>query len=403
MSISLSPDQSAVIQSVREGRNVLITGPGGTGKSFLLWQLQRHFDIEICGSTGVAAVNVGGVTLHSWAGLGLADRPAIVLADNVRNNKKALQRIMHTKILAIDEISMVSAELLGKLDEVFRYLRNSDEPFGGMQILAIGDFLQLPPVHGDFAFESDIWTNANFKVHVLTNVFRQEDVAFAKALNELRNGALTEESKVILRPRQGVVDAEPSKPAVIITATNKECDHINDYRLAGLGGDTKTFRATDTGSPQALKLLERSLIPFELVLAVGARVMCLANLDPGRGVMNGSTGTVVDLSYGITVRFDQAGTFVVPIHEKEVKLDGHVIGKRMQYPLRLAWAITSHRSQGLTLDKVELRMKGAFEAGQTYVAMSRVRSLNGLFISSINKANLTSANPKAVQFYAAHA
>jgi len=138
MSITLSEDQAAVINSVREGRNVLVTGPGGTGKSFLLWQLQQHFDIEICGSTGVAAVNVGGVTLHSWAGLGLADRPAIVLADNVRNNKKALQRILHTKILAIDEISMVSAELLGKLDEVFRYLRNSDEPFGGMQILAFG-------------------------------------------------------------------------------------------------------------------------------------------------------------------------------------------------------------------------------------------------------------------------
>ena len=399
---TLSIDQLAVLESVRSGHNVLITGPGGTGKSFLLWQLQMQFPIEVCGSTGVAAVNVGGVTLHSWAGLGLADRPALILADGVRNNKKAHQRILTTSILAIDEISMVSAELFDKLDKVFRIIRSDDRPFGGVQILAFGDFLQLPPVEGEFAFDSDVWGPANFKVHLLTHIFRQEDVAFARALSELRNGALSQESKDLLRPRQRAVDDDPLKPPVIITATNKECDRINDHRLGSLA-PIQVFRATDTGSPQALKLLERSLVPFELRLAPGARVMCLANLDPEIGVMNGSTGTVVQTTPYITVKFDRAGSFVMPLHEKEVKLDGKVIGKRSQYPLRLAWSITSHKSQGLTLDKVELRMASAFEAGQTYVAMSRVKTLGGLFINGLNKANLTSANPKAVQFYASHA
>lgn len=407
--IVLSDEQNRVLADMDAGKNLLITGPGGTGKSLLLKEAQRIFNdttFAVCGSTGVAAVNVGGSTLHSWCGIGLGGDTPENLAQMAMRNKPALNRIRFTEVMALDEISMISAELLDKVDMVFQIIRKNERPFGGMQMILFGDFLQLPPVEGGFAFKAKCWDKAAITVHVLTKVFRQQDELFAATLGLLREGILTEKVKVVLRPRLTAVDPNPEIAPVYLTPLNREADEINARKLRYLPGEAVTFSAEDKGTPSGLRLLEKCPIPAKLSLKIGSRVMCCYNMDPHRGIVNGTTGTVLSMVPAespytvpsVDVVFDNGEYHTISPYQKELSVDGKITATRKQIPLRPAHAVSIHKSQGLTLDKVEAHLRQTFEPGQTYVALSRVRTLEGLFLKGFNRENV-SANPEALAFY----
>jgi len=417
--IQLSPEQERICTAAQVGHNILITGSAGTGKSVLLRELRRRLDTDgfggrfvVTASTGIAAINVRGATLHSWAGLGLAEGSCEQLLERVRERRKAVQRIREVKRLAIDEISMVSAELLEKLDYVMRHVREErGRPFGGVQIIAYGDFLQLPPVSkGDekarFAFESEVWKGANFNTGILTKVFRQSDAAFSRALNEFRVGNVTDEAAELFATRYQAKDEDPTFQPIDIYMTNADVDSFNLERLREIDAPEVCYEARDWGEEWDVKAMDKScLAPKNLRLKVGAQVMLLTNLNIECGLANGTIGRVVALpdkvkgwKCGPTVEFRNGQQRVLELAKWEMKVGDDVVAERWQIPLRLAWAITGHKSQGMTLDKCRVHLANVFEAGQAYVALSRARTLDGLFIQSTRKGCIN-ADPRAVKFY----
>lgn len=413
--IELSPEQSAVYRDIVNLDNVLVTGAAGTGKSVLLRHTRQHYrdmmvNLGVVGSTGIAAVNVGGLTLHTWAGLGMGDEKAEKIANRIMfdANRRAYENITGTNHLAIDEISMIGGTLFEKVDKVFRIVRKRDEPFGGMQLILFGDFLQLPPVSESnekrepFCFETQAWKDAKFKVHNLTKVYRQADQEFADVLNHVRRGDVNAKVSTLLNSCYRKPDANPEIPPVILTTHNADADNINKRRLAMLEAEGHGYNAEDEGTERAKKILERCLMPASLDLKVGAQVMCCVNLDQDRGVVNGTLGKVVDFTGKFSrmpiVKFNNGVTMTMEAVTWQIRENEKVIGSRTQIPLRLAWAITVHKSQGMTLDKVEVHLGKAFEYGQAYVALSRARTKEGLFIASGSKASIK-AHPKAVNFY----
>lgn len=393
-----------------QGGNVLVTGSAGTGKSTLLAAIRERFDknLPVAASTGIAAVNVGGMTLHSWAGLGLAEKAADVLARAILDRGgKVVRRIKQAKRLAIDEISMIHGDLLDKLDAVFRIVRDKpSEAFGGIQLILFGDFLQLPPVcrigAQKFAFQANSWGAGRIKTFHLTKVFRQADQAFVDALNSIRLGEITSDVRAMLESRWRVSDPDPSIEAIVMHTHNTDVDRENADRLARLHGTERRFDAKDDGEGAPLATLQKNcLAPERLKLKKGAQVMLLWNLEPLEGLANGTLGVVEDFDGDKPrVRFANGRTETLDRKEWTIKNGNEVLASRKQFPLRLAWSITVHKSQGMTLDKVKVYLDRAFDAGQSYVAMSRVRSLAGLFIES-SKVGAIHAHPDALAFYAA--
>lgn len=408
--MELSRDQERAFEAAAAGRNMLITGPGGTGKSHLLKLITEYFQdrripMGICGATGTAAVNVGGTTLHSWCGVGLGDGTARALAARVMMNGLASARIRKTQVLAIDEISMVPADLFTKINKVFQEVRNpfddgTDEPFGGVQLILFGDFLQLPPVDGGFTFDSPVWKEARIETHLLTHIFRQQDRDFACALSKIREGVIDNQVKDLLIPRTKAKDDAPEIRPVILTPRNQQALNINLREIAKLSGEEQSFKAVDKGTEAGRKLLDKGTIPAVLTIKPGTRVVCCVNLLPESGIMNGSAGVVTCIQPGVAVEvlFDNGYRHWVTPYTKDITLDGKVTASRYQIPLKPGFAISIHGSQGMTLDKVEAHLAECFEDGQAYVALSRVRTLEGLFLKSIDRKTIT-AHPKALEFY----
>lgn len=413
--IELSEEQERVVRAAEEGINLLITGSAGTGKSTLLRAMRERFgtkEFPITASTGIAAVNVGGMTIHSWAGLGMGDeKPKRIAGRICQQEGKPYYRIKTAKRLALDEVSMISGKLLGTIDAVFRFVRKDPRPFGGIQMIFFGDFLQLPPVikspeeesHGRFAFQSIAWGSANIRTVMLTKVFRQADEEFSGALNDIRIGLHSDRAMKALRARYKPVDANPEIEPVIVHTHNQDVDGINAGRLMCLEGEPQRYQARDTGSNAgALMALQKNcLAPETLELKVGAQVMLLWNLDPSIGLANGSIGKVVKFD-GYrnlpTVRFASGAEVEIEDETWDIKSDDKVLASRTQLPLRLAYAITAHKSQGMTLDKIRVHLGKCFEYGQAYVALSRARTAEGLFIEDGGR-NSIKAHPDAVRFY----
>jgi ATP-dependent DNA helicase PIF1 len=425
----LTEEQLAAFLLIEEGHSLFITGPGGTGKSFLLKAIYDHIPdrtgkhVAVTAMTGCAALLLGrhAKTLHSWAGIGLARDSPTVLAATIKRSRKVLQRWLGVDILVIDEVSMMTPELLEKLDEVARLVRKESKPFGGIQVVFVGDFFQLPPVNKDrekdicFVFESPVWNQIVRKTVELTKIIRQQDPVFQKILNEARIGQLSDESLVILQKRIGLNwQALEIRPTLLYTR-RAEVDNINERNLKALPSEKCVFRAEtvfapiDTtcgltkNSPEVQRVIEKmdkdAQYMTELVLAKGAQVMLLTNIDHEIGLMNGSRGVVYD--------FDPSGAPIVkfktgePIVIKKASWESEEIKgvSRSQYPLRLAYAITIHKGQGSTLDSslVDIGIS-TFEVGQAYVALSRVRSLDSLYIWEIEPTAFR-AHPKIIKFY----
>jgi ATP-dependent DNA helicase PIF1 len=428
---TLTKEQQNVLDTLLQGKNVCMTGCGGTGKSHVIKQLGallgptleaklgRKPAIHITALTGCAALLLGdqASTLHSWAGIGLGKENVVDLVWKIQRNGKAKRNWKMCDLLIIDEISMLTKDLLEKLDDIGRRMRRCDKPFGAIQLLLVGDFCQLPPVKElVFAFESERWSTIVPSVIELIEVQRQKDPVFQSILREARKGVLSKESEALLRTRMGLDWKGHRIRPTLLFPKNAEVDMINAANLKALKGPLRTFEAgyayadlktaakTNLKSEDFLRAVNHldrdATYRSRLELAEGAQVMLVTNLDIGAGLVNGSRGVVVGFS-------EKDGAPVVeflngsklPISQHQWEIPGHSGVFRIQYPLRLAWACTVHKAQGATLDSALIDIGlNTFEYGQAYVALSRVRSLESLYIHDLDpKAFLL--NPKVAAFY----
>lgn len=386
------------------GPFVFITGRAGTGKSTLLKHFRETTKLAcpVLAPTGVAALNVGGETIHRF----FRFAPGISVKDARARGSTIKDGAMYRKadVLVIDEISMVRADLLDCMDEFLRAARKDKRPFGGLRVVVIGDLYQLPPVvsnderkvfseiyHAPYFFAShavqELMRAGAVEFVELETVYRQTDPSFVSLLNAVRNRSVTDRELGALNTR---VSDTLTKKAIVLTAMNDAANALNEERLRALKGTLKTFKANIRGDfPE-----REAPTDTELRLKKGARVMCLAN-DPDGKYVNGSLGWVTgfggDAETGpsIEVDLDDGGTVSLASHtwtvyrsvydKKQKTLDQEKLGSFIQIPLKLAWAVTIHKSQGKTFDEVAVDLgRGAFAAGQTYVALSRCRSFKGL-------------------------
>ena len=416
---SLTKLQQKFFKDFFSGRNIFLTGPAGTGKSFCVNLLFKFLDLHSIfygktATTGVAALNIGGTTLHSWSGMGLAEEDGMDLLDKVSENKKAVDRIKSSKVLIVDEISMAQSNLLDKLDIVCQFIRNKEKPFGGMQVVFVGDFMQLPPVfknyqNEEFAFDSQAWKDAGVKTIHLTEIVRQHDEPhFAKLLNEVRLGSAKDFS--LLLGCVGRAFPDDGIAPVKLYCKNVDVSRYNHAELAKIKSVTKYYHASDSGGDSWKQFFDKNCpAPTNLELKIGAQVILLKNIDPKIGLVNGSVGIVKELYDSCAVvDFVTAGSQVIEVQKWEVKQNEYdslsggmkkvVLASRAQLPLKLAWAITIHKSQGSTLDRAEIDVSEAFAAGQVYVALSRVRNLSSLSIKSFSPHKIKT-NKKCLDFY----
>lgn len=417
--LDLSPEQQNVLTAIENGYNVFVTGSAGTGKSYLLRYLKGAYlgkGLHLTASTGIAAVNIGGVTLHSWAGIGLGVTPVTELAAQMLTPRfsRLRKKLCMAKMLAIDEISMISADTFDLVNQLLKIVRDNSKPFGGLQLILFGDFLQLPPVITEssqgptFCFESTAWNEAGLKVFLLQKIFRQNDDLFIKILNNLRFGSSTQEDFLILKQRYEAKDTDPIFRPTIITTHTQQANSVNQTYLEALKTPEQQFKAYFLGDDKKYDFLRKNcLAPEMLTLKIGTQVMMLKNTFQKDGVINGSIGIIKGFSerknYPI-VEFNNGKLLTIGYEEwnierfDEQKRTIVVDATMVQVPLIPSWAITVHKSQGMTLDKIECDLFDAFAEGQVYVALSRARSLNGLFIKSFN-ANKVIVNPKVVAYY----
>ncbi len=392
----LDPDQRRVVDAVRSGRNVFFTGPAGTGKSHTIKKIAgTDPSVGLTALTGVAALNIGGKTIHSFAGVGYAQESAEELVAKMSGIPR--ERIKRCRLLVVDEVSMKSAELLEKLDYVFRHVRKIlNKPFGGVQLVFVGDFYQICPVSTDadvkYCFESPLWAEMNF-VHILLKInHRQVDPVLVRGLALMRVGVLDEEfRKAITEPK---VREGPIKPTKLV-GTNAEVDRINARELAALTGEKIVFESKD--HEYVRNTLQHLRGDKKLTLAVGAQVIHLWN---NGSLVNGSRGVVTEFSEGIPiVQFmGISSPLPVPLHTFESREQGRLLCSRTCIPLRLAFCITIHKSQSQTIDLIDVDCKGMFTASQAYVAVSRARTMEGLFVKNLDPGCVW-VDPRVEAFY----
>jgi ATP-dependent DNA helicase PIF1 len=450
--MDLSPEQNYAFEKFKQGENLFITGPGGTGKTKLIDTLVRHCELtgqayQVCALTGCAAIllNNSARTLHSWTGIKLAkgDRDRIIAA--ALKNKRSRSTWRKTKVLIVDEVSMMSLKIFELVEKIARTARLSSLPFGGMQVIFTGDFYQLPPVGtpGEpdtdmFCFESPLWNTVfHLKNHIeLKMIFRQTDPLYKEILLQIRTATLTEENKKILeshvkRPwtKEEFNGCIPTK----LFPTRVKTDFMNQSQYNKLEGPEYSFRADkkyacktflESGKPLSVQQLDEGArlsaqeVDYEfqnlmsnssfhetLLLKKGAVVMCTTNLDMDAGICNGAQGIIVEFINGSTnpdektpvVKFVNGITRAIQPHYRQS--DDYPVVAVGQIPLCLAWALTIHKIQGATLKMADIDVgSNVFEYGQTYVALSRIQSLDGLYLSAFQHQRIK-ANEKVKLFY----
>jgi ATP-dependent DNA helicase PIF1 len=402
--------QNEALNLLKMGKNIFLTGEAGSGKTYLLNQyiqyLKAHkVEVAVTASTGIAATHLQGTTIHFWSGIGVRDKLTQKDLEGLRKTERIKRHYKKTKVLIIDEISMLHQYQLDMVDMTARYILNCDHPFGGIQVVLCGDFFQLPPVYSSasedekfFAFEGSAWKEGNFHVCYLHEQHRQSDDLLLTVLKDIRSGTAGEHTKIPLRTRYKK-EPEGSTKATQLYSRNINVDTINDRELSNLQGKEKTFMMIAKGFEPLLKGLKKNCLALEeLKLRIGAEVMFIRNDVLGRYV-NGTrcivTGFDKRNGWPIVKTYDGAIIVAYP-EEWKFEDNGIVRATITQVPLRLAWAITIHKSQGMTLDAVEIDLGDAFEPGMGYVALSRVRNLNGLKLMNLNEMALK-VHPKILQ------
>ncbi|KZC10480.1 PREDICTED: ATP-dependent DNA helicase PIF1 [Dufourea novaeangliae] len=388
----ITEEQSKILNAVLSGKNIFFTGSAGTGKSFLLKRIIAVLppDVTVAtASTGVAACHIGGITLHQFAGIGLGTanlERCFQMAS--RNASTSLWR--KTKHLIIDEISMVDADYFDKLEAVARHTRRNERPFGGMQIILCGDFFQLPPVSSrdkkaKFCFQSDAWEKCVHFNYELRTVHRQKDPDFVNILNNIRIGRVTDSIAETLKATAKQKIENNGILATRLCSHVREAEEINEFQLNELKSESKVYVAQDS-DPSMTSTMDNQLpVPGKLVLKVGAQVMLLKNINVSNGLVNGARGVIIKFEDNVPiVQFKSGFQYRAKLQKWSFKTNLGTILHRKQFPFKLAWAFSIHKSQGLTLDCVEMCLARVFDAGQSYVALSRAQSLQSLRVLDFN-------------------
>ncbi|KAM4552500.1 ATP-dependent DNA helicase PIF1 isoform 2-T2 [Odontesthes bonariensis] len=408
-SSKLNKDQAAVLSAVLSGKNVFFTGSAGTGKSFLLKRIMGSLPPKstfATASTGVAACHIGGTTLHNFAGIGSGSAP-LEQCIELAQRPGVLQHWTSCRHLIIDEISMVEAQFFDKLESIARSVKRSNQPFGGIQLIVCGDFLQLPPVSkgkekAGFCFQARSWRKVIQVSMELTEVRRQTDQIFISLLQAVRVGRVTEEVTAKLM-KSAYHQIEKDDILATRLCTHKDdVELTNKNKLQQLPGSVHVFEALDSDPELGKTIDAHSPVSSQIQLKVGAQVMLTKNLDVPRGLVNGARGVVVafqsEQSGLPRVRFLCGVTEVIKPERWVFKSGGGIHLSRRQLPLKLAWAISVHKSQGMTLDCVEISLARVFESGQAYVALSRAKSLEGLRVMDFDP-RVVRADPDVLLFY----
>ena len=413
--------QTEALAILNAGANVFLTGAPGAGKTYTLNEFIRQAradgaEVAVTASTGIAATHIDGQTIHSWSGVGVATSLTANLLKLIRSRRR--RKIQAADILVIDEVSMLHAWLFDMVDQVCRMVRHDPRPFGGIQVVLSGDFFQLPPVsvsgrNNDviaptpefvaareryakagrnpegFVTESLVWDELNPAVCYLTEQHRQDTGDLLTVLTDIRAGAVTQHDRDVLVTRLGRMPG-PDQVAVHLFPVNRQADGLNDLRLSQIALEEHTFHAEASGPVNLVDRLKKNMLaPERLVLKTGAAVMALRN-DADRQFVNGSLGTVrgfaPETKGGWPIVEFENGNIVTMKPATWEMMDGDtVLASVSQVPLRCAWAITIHKSQGMTLDRAVMDLRRTFAPGMGYVALSRVESLDGLYLAGGNE------------------
>lgn len=393
--------QDEALDILKMGHNVYLTGAAGSGKTYVLNRYIQYLRengvvVGVTASTGIAATHMNGMTIHSWAGLGMGDAIDI---DKILTRSTLKKRMNETKVLIIDEVSMLDGHILDAVDAITRAFKDKSKPFGGLQVVLSGDLFQLPPVTktGEpfFVFNSDAWKSMRLKICYLDEQHRQDDSNLLNILNAIRSNDVDESHFEELSER--MKPAPEGEDIIKLYTHNAHVDDINTTELKKLKTEKKTYTMTSKGRQNAVEsLINRCLAPERLVLKIGSEVMFVAN-NQAKHFYNGTLGKIV--------KFDDDGQPVVQTKHRRITVEEHTwktedgdktIAEITQLPLRLAWAITIHKSQGMSLDAAEVDLSKSFEPGMGYVALSRVRSIEGLYIKGINNVAMM-VNPQIIE------
>lgn len=399
--------QEQALSIMKMGHNVFLTGNAGSGKTYVLnryinYLKQHDIPAAITASTGIAATHIGGVTIHAWSGMGIKDRLNAYEIDQLEERQYLWERYTKTKVLIIDEISMISGIFLDTLDLVCKTMKRSfDEPFGGIQIILCGDLLQLPPVTrgnsygenpevGNLVCDALAWRQSKIVPCYLTEQHRQHDSAFTQVLNTMRTGDLSLEAIDLIEERMTEYDHDLHGGMTKLFTHNRDVDAINLEALSKLDGDEETYRMTSRGKSNLVETLVKGcLAQEELTLKIGAEVMFIKN-NPEKGYVNGTRGVVIDFTSDRKPIVQTREGDKITVQEETWSIDdeGKVLASLSQIPLRHAWAITVHKSQGMSLDEAVIDLSRSFSYGMGYVALSRVRSLDGLHLIGFSRESL---------------
>ncbi len=397
--------QEEALKILKTGANVFLTGEPGSGKthtinSYVAYLRERGIEPAITASTGIAATHINGMTIHSWSGIGINKNLSMEDLDAIASRKRIISRMDRVNILIIDEISMLDAQTLDSVEAVCGRLKKDrtsiDLPWGGLQVVFVGDFFQLPPISrtgeppAKFSFHSKAWGKANPTVCYLHEQYRQEDEKFLAMLASVRENKINENVHKILSSVSGKPE-NSEKNHTRLYAHNINVDRVNCNELYLLPGDEKSFEMESRGPEDMVGQLKRGcLSPETLKLKIGARVMFTKN-NFDEGFANGTLGKVTGFTEeeGLPLVKISTGRIIeVPIMEWAILDGSRTLARIFQIPLRLAWAITIHKSQGITLDSATIDLSEAFEYGQGYVALSRVKTLGGLNLIGYNQKSL---------------
>lgn len=393
--------QEQALAILKSGKNIFLTGSAGAGKTYVLNQYinylkERKVPVAITASTGIAATHMNGMTIHAWSGIGVKNSLTLAELTAMKSRKYLRDKMDLVKVLIIDEISMLHKNQLDLVNQVLMFFKENNLPFGGIQVVFSGDFFQLPPIGSDFqpnkekfAFMSQSWLQANLIICYLTQQFRQSDNSLNDILNQIRGGEIDEYAFDILTmaSMNQIATKEPTK----LYTHNADVDRENTAQLAAIDKEAKVFYATTKGSENLVELLKKSVLTDEVLrLKIGAKVMFIKN-NYDKDFMNGTIGEVIDYSEnGFPLVKVKSGK-IIEAEPEEWRIDdekGKALALFNQVPLRLAWAITVHKSQGMTLDAAEIDLKKTFEKGQGYVALSRLKDIESLYLKGFNDVAL---------------
>lgn len=411
--------QEEALKILKSGANVFITGEPGSGKTYAINRyvayLRSHcIECAITASTGIAATHIGGMTIHSWSGIGIKNKLDRADLRAITTNEYIRKRVEKAKVLIIDEISMLSPQTLDMVDAVCKSVKNNADPFGGLQVVLAGDFFQLPPVvkrsldeydqdalfestNSKFAYDSSAWKSTEFMSCYITEQYRHDDKALVAVLSKIRRNSFNDEMLDHIRKRR-IESFKAPALAPKLFSHNVDVDMVNNQMLEKIPGEPRLFQMTTKGHEALVTVMKNGcLSPESLNLKIGAAVMFTKNNPKGHYV-NGTLGVVEEFSNetGLPiVKIRNGGKIEAGYADWTIEEDGKIKGRLTQVPLRLAWAITVHKSQGMSLDEAVIDLASVFEFGQGYVALSRVRRMAGIYLLGWNSLAFQ-VNPEVV-------